>query len=98
MPTRTDSNTSIARSSYEEVLRVLSNLKDNVDDVRERLIRIEAQDHPKGIGEKKKKIDKQSEEFRKLELAVAEMKTKIAPLLVLASSVITTIIGLFLVR
>lgn len=93
-----DSNTSIARSSYEEVLRVLSNLQDNLGDVRERLIRIEAQDHPKGIGALTEKIDKQAEEFRKLELAVAEMKTKIAPLLVLASSVITTIIGLFLTR
>lgn len=92
------SDTSIARTSYEEVLRVLSSLQDNMVDVRERLIRIEAQDHPKGIGALTEKIDKQAEEFRKLELAVAEMKTKIAPLLVLASSVITTIIGLFLVR
>ena len=87
------SNDQLSSAVYEEMLRVMAKMGAFMDDVRERLTRIEAQDHPKGINTLHNTVEDLKKEVRTLEISITEIKTKIAPILVGVSALITGVVG-----
>jgi hypothetical protein len=65
-----------------EFLEFLNRINDNISEIKERLIRIEAQDLSSRIAALQISVEVERVHRQTLEIKVAELKTKLAPLLV----------------
>lgn len=65
-----------------ELMEILNKINDNVNEVKERIARLEAQDHAETFKSLREEITKERDERIKLQIALANVKTKLAPLLV----------------
>jgi uncharacterized membrane protein len=64
-----------------ELMELLNKIYNNVNEVKERLAKIEGQDHSQEISNLKKEIDEERKERIKMQIEIATMKTKIAPII-----------------
>lgn len=65
-----------------ELMEILNRINDNLNEVRQRLARLEAQDHSDGIKYLRNEIEKERDERIKLQIDLANVKTKLAPIVV----------------
>jgi hypothetical protein len=63
-----------------ELMEILNRINDNVNEVKERITRIEAQDHSDSIRSVRSDIEKERNERIKLQIELANVKTKLAPI------------------
>lgn len=68
-----------------ELMNILHSIKDDVTDVRERVIRLEAHNHPDSMKVIWNELEKEREKRIKLEIDMASVKTKMAPITVAIS-------------
>lgn len=68
-----------------ELMEILNRINDNINEVKERIARIEAQDHCESIRNVRADIEKERDERIKLQVEIATMKTKLAPIIVVVS-------------
>jgi hypothetical protein len=77
-----------------ELMEILNRINDNVNEVKERIARIEAQDHSHSIRSVRNDIEKERNERIKLQIELANVKTRLAPIIVGISVVGTAVIQL----
>ena len=65
-----------------ELMEILNRINDNINEVKERMARIEAQDHSDSIRTVWLEIEKERNERIKLQIELASVKTKLAPIVV----------------
>lgn len=63
-----------------ELMELLNKINDNINEVKERITRIEAQDHSDSIKTIKKEHDLLEASLNVLEVKLVEVRTKVAPL------------------
>jgi hypothetical protein len=68
-----------------ELMEILNRINDNINEVKERITRIEAQDHSDSIRSLKTEVVEERNERIKLQIEVANIKTKLAPVLITIS-------------
>jgi predicted nucleic acid-binding Zn-ribbon protein len=68
-----------------ELMDILNRINDNISEVKDRITRIEAQDHSNSIQSLKLEIDKARDERVQLKVEVERIKTKLAPVLITIS-------------
>ena len=64
-----------------ELMEILNRINDNINEVKERMARIEAQDHSDSIRSVRADIEKERNERIKLQIEVANVKTRLAPVI-----------------
>lgn len=77
-----------------ELMELLNRINDNVNEVKERLARLEGQDNSQSIQNLRSEIEKERDKRITLEIDLANVKTKLAPLLVGISIIATVVIQL----
>lgn len=75
-----------------ELMEILNQINHNVNEVKERIARIEAQDHSDSIRSVRNDIEKERNERIKLQIELANVKTRLAPIIVGISVVGTAVI------
>lgn len=65
-----------------ELMEILNRINDNVNEVKERVTRIEAQDHSDRIRVIMVDVEKERDERIKLQIAIEGIKTKLAPIVI----------------
>lgn len=70
-----------------ELMEILTRINDNVNEVKERLARLEGQDHSDSIRSLRDEIEKERNERIRLQIDLANVKTKLAPIIVGVSMV-----------
>lgn len=65
-----------------ELMEILTRINDNVNEVKERLARLEGQDHSDSIRSLRDEIEKERNERIRLQIDLANVKTKLAPIIV----------------
>lgn len=78
-----------------ELMEILNRIADNVNEVKERLARLEGQELTHSIRNLQEQVDKERAERVSLQIEVASVKTKLAPVIVGISMVGAVIIQLF---
>lgn len=82
-----------------ELMEILNRINNNISEVKERITRIEAQDHSDSIKSVRIALEAERVARTKLELEVSNMKTRLAPVLfaatVLAAAAIEFIFNRF---
>lgn len=73
-------------------MELLNRINENIGDVRDRLTRIEAQEHSASIREMRQEMHHEREARALLELEVRELKTRVMPLFVAIAIVAAPII------
>lgn len=64
-----------------ELMELLTKINTNITEVKERITRIEAQDHVDSIRLMRQEIEKERDERIKLQIELANVKTKLAPII-----------------
>jgi hypothetical protein len=64
-----------------ELMEILTKINSNISEVKERLAGLEAQDHSNSIRTVMLEVEKEREHRIKLEIELANIKTKLAPLI-----------------
>lgn len=77
-----------------ELMEILNRINDNVNEVKERIARIEAQDHSDSIRSVRNDIEKERNERIKLQIELANVKTRLAPIVVGIAMIGTAVIEL----
>lgn len=77
-----------------ELMEILNRINDNINEVKERIARIEAQDHSDSIRSLRTEIKQERDERIKLQIDLANVKTRLAPIIVGISAVGAAIIQL----
>jgi predicted nucleic acid-binding Zn-ribbon protein len=80
-----------------ELMDILHKINDNVNEVKERITRIEAQDHSEAIRSVRLDIEKERNERINLQIELANVKTKLAPIII-GISILATAIMQFLIK
>jgi hypothetical protein len=75
-----------------ELMEILTRINDNINEVKERIARIEAQDHSDSIRSLRTEIKQERDERIKLQIDLANVKTRLAPIIVGISAVGAAII------
>lgn len=70
-----------------ELMDILTKINDNVNEVKDRMTRLEAQDHATAISLLKIEIEKERDKRIDLQLELATIKTKLAPIVITISVV-----------
>ncbi len=65
-----------------ELMELLNTIRVDISEVKERLIRIEAQDHHDAIKTIQSELKEEREKRTALEIEIANIKTKLAPIVV----------------
>lgn len=65
-----------------ELMEILNRINDNVNEVKERITRIEAQEHTDSIRSLRSEIKEERDERIKLQIELSNVKTKLAPIVV----------------
>lgn len=65
-----------------ELMDILNRINDNINDVKQRLSRIEGQDHSVSIRSLQQEIEKERDERIKLQVQLESVKTRLAPIIV----------------
>ena len=65
-----------------ELMEILNRINDNINEVKERMARIEAQEHSDAIRQVQVEIDNERNERIKLQIELASIKTRLAPIVV----------------
>ena len=65
-----------------ELMEILTKINDNINEVKERMARIEAQDHTNNIKTVWDEIEKERNKRIELQLEIATIRTKLAPVIV----------------
>lgn len=73
---------------------ILNQINDNINEVKERIARIEAQDHSNSIRSVRADIEKERNERIKLQIELANVKTRLAPIVMGISIVGAAIVQL----
>jgi chromosome segregation ATPase len=64
-----------------ELMEILNRINDNINEVKERIARIEAQDHSDSIRSIRTEIKQERDERIKLQIELANVKTRLAPII-----------------
>lgn len=64
-----------------ELMEILNRINNNINEVKERIARIEAQDHSDSIRSVRADIEKERNERIKLQIELANVKTRLAPII-----------------
>ena len=70
-----------------ELVEILNRINGNINEVKERIARIEAQDHSDSIRSLRTEIKQERDERIKLQIDLANVKTRLAPIIVGISAV-----------
>ena len=70
-----------------ELMEILNRINGNINEVKERIARIEAQDHSDSIRFLRTEIKQERDERIKLQIDLANVKTRLAPIIVGISAV-----------
>ena len=70
-----------------ELMEILNRINGNINEVKERIARIEAQDHSDSIRSLRTEIKQERDERIKLQIDLANVKTRLAPIIVGISAV-----------
>ena len=65
-----------------ELMEILNRINDNINEVKERMARIEAQEHSDAIRAVRIEIESERNERIKLQVELASIKTRLAPIIV----------------
>lgn len=65
-----------------ELMEILNRINDNVNEVKERIARIEAQDHSDSIRSIRLEVKEERDQRIALQIELANVKTKLAPIVV----------------
>jgi predicted nucleic acid-binding Zn-ribbon protein len=65
-----------------ELMELLNKINDNINEVKERIVRLEAQDHAETFKGIKADIEKERDERIKLQIELANVKTRLAPIVI----------------
>ena len=79
-----------------ELMQLLTAINDNLNEVKERIARIEAQDHSDSLKAVRLEIKEERDKRIQLEIALANIKTKLAPILVGVSIASAVVLELFI--
>lgn len=79
-----------------ELMQLLTAINDNLNEVKERIARIEAQDHSDSLKAVRVEIKEERDKRIQLEIALANIKTKLAPLLVGVSIASAVVLEIFI--
>ena len=79
-----------------ELMQLLTAINDNLNEVKERIARIEAQDHSDSLKAVRVEIKEERDKRIQLEIALADIKTKLAPILVGVSVASAVVLELFI--
>ena len=64
-----------------ELMEILNRINENINDVKQRLSRIEGQDHSVSIRSLQLEIEKERDERIKLQVQLENVKTRLAPVI-----------------
>lgn len=64
-----------------ELMEILNRINDNINEVKVRITKIEAQDHSDSIKAVRIEIEKERNERIKLQIELANVKTRLAPII-----------------
>ena len=78
-----------------ELMEILTRINDNVNEVKERLARIEGQDHADTFNRIQLQLEKERDARVRLEIELASVRTKLAPIVIGISMAGATILQLF---
>jgi predicted nuclease with TOPRIM domain len=78
-----------------ELMEILNEISRNVNDVRERLARIEAQDHSDRIETLRAELAQERDKRIALQLEVANVKTRLTPIVVILSMAAASVVQYF---
>jgi len=76
-----------------ELMQILTEINNNINEVKERITRIEAQDHSDSIKSIRRDLEKERDHRISLQVELANVKTKLAPIIVGISMVATVLIN-----
>lgn len=79
-------------------MEILNEIRDSVQDVRERVIRIETLDHSDSIKTLRVELKDQKVEIQELKNTITELKTRVAPILAAIAVAFGAIIDFILHR
>jgi hypothetical protein len=79
-----------------ELMEILNKINENVNEVKERVVRIEAQDHSDSIRSIRNDQEKERNERIKLQIELAGVKTRLAPIVAGISIVAAVVLQLVL--
>lgn len=79
-----------------ELMQLLTAINDNLNEVKERIARIEAQDHSDSLKAVRLEIKEERDKRIQLEIALANIKTKLAPILVGVSIASAVVLEIFI--
>lgn len=65
-----------------ELMEILNEINKNINEVKERIARIEGQEHSDSIRSLKAEIDKERNERIALQIELANVKTRLAPIVI----------------
>lgn len=87
----------ISQSSHipVELMEILTRINDNVNEVKERLARLEGQDHADSIKSLRDQIDKERNERIRIQTELSNIKAKLAPILVGVSMLGAAVVEFF---
>jgi chromosome segregation ATPase len=77
-----------------ELMEILNRINDNINEVKERITRIEAQDHSVSIRSLQAEIDKERDERIKLQVQLENVKTRLTPIVAVVSLVGAGVVNL----
>lgn len=77
-----------------ELMEILTRINDNINDVKERMARLEGQDHADAFRNIQLQLEKERDARVKLEIELASVKTKLAPIVIGISMAGATILQL----
>lgn len=79
-----------------ELMEMFRRMDENINDVKERVIRIEAQEHGAVQTRLKEDLEKEREHRIALQMKVVEIQTKLIPITGIGSAVLGGLIGAFI--
>lgn len=85
--------TMLSQTIPVELMEILNRINDNVNEVKERLARLEGQDHSNSIRSLRTEIEKERDIRISLQVELANVKTKLAPIIIGISMVATILIN-----
>lgn len=79
-----------------ELMEMFRRMDENINDVKERVIRIEAQEHGAAQARLKEDLEKEREHRIALQMKVVEIQTKLIPITGIGSAIVGGLIGAFI--